>query len=290
MKIAIIGGSGKMGWWLTDFLLKEGHEVIITGRDREKLEQAGAQLGVPVTSDNTEAVSGADHILLSVSIDSFEDAVSQIAPHVRSGQVVIDITSTKVVPVEIMHRYIKKGTVLGAHPLFGPGAKSVARQNFVLTPIGKEETALAEKVKVGLEARGARIALMSPREHDDMMSLVLGLSHFIAIVAADTLLSAGKLHPMETAGSSTYKILLTLIESVLSEDPELYASIQMSLPRVAEFERLFQTRAGEWKELVENRDKSGFARRMKSLQERLEKDTPDFFKAYENMYRIIEGL
>jgi len=290
MKIAIIGGSGKMGRWLADFLLKEGHEVVITGRNREKLEEARVQLGVSITTDNTEAVREADRILLSVSIDSFKDVVRQVAPYVRSGQVVIDVTSTKAIPVEIMHRYIKNGLVLGAHPLFGPGAKSVSRQNFVLTPIGEEETALAGKVKSYLEARGAMVALMTPREHDDMMSLVLGLSHFVAIVSADTLLSVGKLHPMETAGSSTYKVLLTLIESVLSEDPELYASIQMNLPRVAEFERLFQARAGEWKDLVENRDKSGFARRMKSLKERLEQDTPNFFKAYENMYRIIEGL
>ena len=51
---------------------------------------------------------------------------------------------------------------------------------------------------------------------------------------------------LEAAGSSTYKVLLTLIESVLSEDPELYASIQMSLPHVTDFEKLFRERTGEW--------------------------------------------
>ncbi|GAI64600.1 unnamed protein product, partial [marine sediment metagenome] len=30
----------------------------------------------------------------------------------------------------------------------------------------------------------------------------------------------------------TYKVLLTLVESVLSEDPELYASLQMNLPNI----------------------------------------------------------
>jgi prephenate dehydrogenase len=290
MKIAIIGGSGKMGRWLADFLLKDGKEVVITGRNEAKLQEARHQLGVASTTDNTEAVRGADHVLLSVPIDSFEEVVKQISPHIRAGQVVIDITSTKALPVAIMHRHLKTGLVLGAHPLFGPGARSMANQNFVLTPTSDEERALAQKIKNYLEARGARVTLMTPQEHDETMSLVLGLSHFIAIVAAETLLGSGKLKPMEIAGSTTYKVLLILLESVLSEDPELYASIQMSLPRATEFERLFQKSTREWADLIESKDRQGFVRRMTSLKDSLQKVAPGFEKAYENMYRIVEGL
>jgi len=290
VRIAIIGGSGRMGQWLADFLRKDGREVIITGRNEEKLLEAGRQLVVETTTNNAEAVRGADYVLLSVPIESFEEVVGQVGPYIQTGQVVMDITSTKVFPVEIMHRYIENGLVLGAHPLFGPGARSIVSKNFVLTPTNNEEAVLADKIQKYLEGKGARVTLMTPQEHDEMMSLVLGLSHFIAIVSADTLLSAGKLHPMETAGSSTYKVLLTLIESVLSEDPELYASIQMSLPRVTEFERLFESRAREWAELVESKDRQEFARRMEALKERLEKVAPEFVKSYENMYRIVEGL
>jgi prephenate dehydrogenase len=131
---------------------------------------------------------------------------------------------------------------------------------------------------------------MTPQEHDETMSLVLGLSHFIAIVAADTLLGSGKMKPIELAGSTTYKVLLILLESVLSEDPELYASLQVNLPKVTEFERLFQNSAREWADLVESKDRQEFVRRMKALKDRLQKIAPGFEKAYENMYRIVEGL
>jgi prephenate dehydrogenase len=290
MKIAIIGGSGKMGRFFADFLLKDGREVVITGRSREKLLAAQSQLGVEIASSNAEAVRGADYVLLSVPIESFEEIVKQVSSHIQPGQVVIDITSTKVWPVEIMHKHLKTGSVLGAHPLFGPGARSIANQNFVLTPTSDEEAVLAQKVTSYLEARGARVALMTPQEHDEMMSLVLGLSHFIAIVAADTLLGSGKLEPMEDVGSTTYKVLLTMIQSVLYEDPELYATLQMSLPRVTDFEKLFQSRAKEWADLVENKDRQEFIRRMKALKDGLEEVAPDFGKAYGNMYRIVEGL
>ncbi len=279
-----------MGRWLADFFLKDGKEVVITGRNKEKLQEASQQLGVAGSTDNAKAVRGADYVLLSVPIESFEEAVKQVSPHIQTGQAVIDITSTKVLPVEIMHRHIKNGSVLGAHPLFGPGARSPANQNFVLTPTSDEEGALAQKIKNYLEARGARVTLMTPQEHDETMSLVLGLSHFIAIVAADTLLGSGKMKPIELAGSTTYKVLLILLESVLSEDPELYASLQLNLPKVTEFERLFQKSAREWADLVESQDRQEFVRRMKALKDSLQKVAPGFEKAYENMYRIVEGL
>lgn len=287
MKVAIIGGSGKMGRWFARFLLQEGKEVIITGRNQKKLREAGQQLEVEVAS-NVEAVKSADVVILSVPIDNFEEVVQQLSPYTRAGQIIVDITSIKVSPVETMHRYIKAGRVLGIHPVFGPGAKSMANQNFVLTPTNNEETTLAQKVRQYMETRGARVTMMSPAEHDEMMAVVLGLSHFIAIATADTLVSLDKLKQMAAIGGITYKVLLTLVESVISEDPELYASLQMNLPAVTEAEALFQKSSATWADLVKNRDRKEFIRRMNDLKNRLEKDNPDFGKAYENMYRIVE--
>lgn len=278
-----------MGRWFANFLLEEGKEVIITGRNERKLLEAKRQLGVEVAT-NVEAVKNADTILLSVPIDNFEKVMEQVSPHMRPEQVIIDITSIKVFPVEIMHKHIKAGLTLGTHPVFGPGARSIANQNFVLTPTNERERTLAQKVRRYLETRGAKVTLMTPQEHDEMMAVILGLSHFIAIVSADTLLSFDRLKQMEAISGITYKVLLTLVESVISEDPELYASLQMSLPNMMEIEKLFQKRGKMWADLVENKDKQEFADRMKTLRSRFEKVNPDFGKAYENMYKIVDGL
>ena len=290
MKIAIIGGSGKMGRWVADFLLKEGKEVIITGRNQKKLLEAKRQLGVEATTDNVEAVKGADAILISVPIDNFEEVVEQVSPYMRPEQVIIDITSIKVFPVETMHKHIKMGLTLGIHPVFGPGARGIANQNFVLTPTNEREGTLAQKVRGYLETRGAKVTLMTPQEHDEMMAVILGLSHFIALVSADTLLSFDKLKQMEAIGGITYKVLLTLVESVISEDPELYASLQMSLPGMTEIGKLFQSKGKVWADLVKSKDRQEFVKKMKALRSRLEEGNPDFGKAYENMYKIVDGL
>jgi prephenate dehydrogenase len=288
--VAIIGGAGKMGRWLAGFLRDDGFEVVIADPDEDARREAGRQLGVTIAGSNAEALAAARYVLLSVPIESFEGVVRELGPRVQPGQTVIDITSTKVSPVDVMHRHIRQGRVLGAHPLFGPGAASIANKNVVLTPTTDAETELAQKVAAYLGGRGARVTLMTPQEHDETMSLVLGLSHFIALVAADTLLSSGKIRPMETSGSSTYKVLLTLIESVLSEDPDLYASLQMSLPNVTDFEKLFREKTAEWADMVAAKDRGEFTRRMQAMKASLEKVAPGFVRSYEKMYRIVEGL
>ena len=289
MKVAIIGGSGKMGRWFARHLLAEGDEVVISGRTESKVMEARRELGVD-TASSVEAVKDADVILLSVPIETFEDIVAELAPHIQPEQVVVDVTSVKVMPVAAMHRHLKTRLVLGTHPLFGPGAKGITGQNFVLTPTNNEERTLAEKVRDYLETRGARVSLMTPEEHDDKMAVILGLSHFIAVVAADTLISSNKVAQPTALGGITYKVLLTLVESVISENPELYASIQMNLPGVAEIEALFQEKVAAWAEMVRKKDRGAFIRQMKTLKSRLEKDNPEFGKAYENMYRLASGL
>ncbi|MBA7540477.1 T-protein [subsurface metagenome] len=174
--------------------------------------------------------------------------------------------------------------------MFGPGAKSIMNQNFVLTPTNEEETALAQKITRYLEARGARATMMTPYEHDETMAVILGLSHFIALASADTLASFDRLKQMAAIGGSTFKVLLTLVGSVVSEDPEFYASLQMSLPNMTEIEKLFQRSSKAWGDLVKAKNRQEFVNRMSSLKNRLEKDYPDLGKAYENMYKLVEGL
>lgn len=279
-----------MGRWFASFLARDGQEVVIAGRNEKNLGKVKKQLGVEATTDLATAVKGAKVVLLSVPIDSFEGVVKQLQPHLRPGQVVLDITSVKTMPVAVMHKYLGACSVLGTHPVFGPGAKGIRHQNVVLTPTNEQEKALAEKIGRYLEGHGARVSLMSPRQHDEMIAIILGLSHFIAIVAADTLLNFKQLKQMAAVGGPTYKVLLTLAESVLTEDPELYASLQMNLPRMPEIEALFLKSSQAWLDIVKNKDKPEFVSRMNTLKEKMRRTDPDFGRSYEAMYKLLEGL
>jgi prephenate dehydrogenase len=287
VKIAVVGGAGKMGQWIARFLLAKKKDVILIDSNEDRLSAACKELQVEGTTD-LRAVSQVDLIIISVPIVAFEQTVKELSRFVRKGQTVIDITSVKVMPVDAMHRYLAGCLVLGAHPVFGPGAGGIDGHNVVLTPSSDSEQALAEKAKSFLEKRGARVELMTPAEHDRLMAVVLGLAHFVAIVSGDTLLGLDNLADMELASGVTFRVLLTLVASVLGEDPSLYASIQTHLPELPAIQKDFIEKASQWAELVKQKDSAGFVQRMTELRHKLEQSTPGGGQAYHDMYRIAE--
>lgn len=285
MKTAIVGGTGQMGRWLARFLYGEGREIVLVDRDKALVEQASRELEC-LPGEGMASVQSADAIIVSVGIDAFEEAIRELAPFTRDGQMIFDVTSVKVMPVEVMHRHIKKGTVLGTHPVFGPGARNACGHNFVLTPVNQEEECLAARVAAFLTGQGGSVRIMSPEEHDRLMAIILGLAHFISIVSANTLVDYGKLSEMAGVQGITYRALLTLVESVLSESPELYASLQMNLPHLRQAQEIFIDNARLWTDIVSRNDRQAFISRMKQLRQTFEANNPDFGKSYDNMYRL----
>jgi len=278
-----------MGQWFAGFFLAEGIEVIITDSRYNELRGTDNQLcGKLETSE--KAIAGANAVLISVPLSSFEKAIKEISPYIDREQIVIDISSIKAKTVDIMHTYIKAGSVLGVHPMFGPGAASISKKNFIVTPTTSEENELAGRVGAYLEDRGAHVSLMTPAEHDEMMAIILGLPPFIAMVTADTLLSLDKLQLTGNISGSTYKLLLMLIESVIAEDAELYASLQVALPHISKIEELFQSKVNTWAALIKDGDKDSIYKKMHKLEGKFRAIDPGFTTAYENMYKVLESL
>lgn len=267
MKVAIIG-AGKMGRWFTKFFLSEDFSVIVSDKNEEALSKIKYELKVE-TSDNIEAVKKADQILVCVPMDDFEDVLKEIHPHVQPNQVVMDICSIKEPPVKVMHRYLNTGITLGTHPMFGPAAKSIKGQNFILTPTNTKERDFAKAFKRWLEERQAKISILSPRKHDELMSIVLGLSHFLGVVISDTLFGHPDFAETKKVMGPSYKKLLALAKCVVSQDPRFYASLQMRLPRVEKIERLFCHKSMELLEIVKEKDEKAFASKISSLQAHL---------------------
>ena len=287
MRVAIIG-AGKMGRWFTRFFKDEGFSVVVSSRTRSKLEALRDEFGVELADSNVEAVEGADWVLVCVSLDGLEAVLMEIGSRIQSGQVVMDIGSIKEIPVNLLHKYVKKDITLGTHPVFGPGAKSLEGQNFVLTPVNEEEKRFAGEFKGWLEERDAKVAVTSPRRHDELMSLVLGFPHFVGLVAGDALMNNSDFVEAKQVGGASYKLLLTLVEAVSSEEPVFYSNLHMSLPEVEKIEGLFLEKVEEWLELVRHKDRSGFTRKMEQVKKRLQELDPDYERYYQVMYRLLD--
>jgi prephenate dehydratase/prephenate dehydrogenase len=267
--VAIIGAYGNMGKWFCKFFIDEGFEVTASGRRAEKLKELGKELHVRIAPSSAEAVRNADIVIVSVLMKNFEDVIKQIAPHIKRGQILIDLTSAKEEPVRIMHKYVRNAIILGTHPLFGPGASDTC-QNFVLTPTTKAESKFAKIFGGWLESKGFNVAVMSPRKHDEAMSVALCLSHFIGMAAGETWADLVTVSEFEKIAPTSFTRLFGLVENIISSDPGFYANLQVILPGVNKAEELFVQNAKRLQDVVKRKDEDGFARAMIDLKARME--------------------
>jgi prephenate dehydrogenase len=287
MRIAILG-AGKMGAWFAKFFLAEGYSVVVADRKKEKLVKLKQELAVE-TSDFAEAVEKADRVLICVSISAFEEIVKKISSAVSDGQIIMDICSIKDVPVKTMHTHLKDGLILGMHPVFGPGSTTIENKAFVLTPTNSQEEAFAKDFKKWLETKKARVFVMAPQKHDQLMSIVLGLPHFLGLVACDALLEEANYNETKDVAGTTYRMLFTLAEVAALENPELFASLQLTLPDLEKIESSFIGKANEWLNLIKQKDRAAITRKMEQLKAKLMKASDDYEQSYKTMYKMLES-
>ena len=252
MKVAVIG-AGEMGVWFTKYLLSQRVAVVVSDINAERLVQVKKELVVDV-SDNATAVENADIILLCVPISRFEDVVREIHSLLKPTQAVIDTCSIKELPVRTMHKYMGKTTVLGMHPMFGPSARRLRGRKFILTPTTSKERRFANCVKKWLEKTGGAVTIMSPKEHDELMSVVLGLSQFVGMVAYETLADIRCTKKAESVSGPSFELLSALARKVVKQNPTLYAELQVNLPRTREIEALFCNKAKKWLNLTRTKN------------------------------------
>lgn len=287
MRTAVLG-AGKMGVWYAKYCKAKGDTVVLAARNKAQLEKLGDELGVE-TADFPTAVKGADRVVICVSISSLEEVVKIIASSTHKGQAIMDICSIKQYPVEVMHKYLKDALVLGTHPVFGPGSNGVAHKAYVLTPTNPEEAAYAEEFKRWLEKEEAHVFVMTPEKHDELMSIILGFSHFVGLAVCETLIEQPSFKESKTLAGTTYRMLFTLAESVAQETPDLYANVQTKVPGLAKMEDRFIENAEQWVDLMKKKDTAEIMARMDRLRANLAKVDGNYGKSYDVMYRMLQS-
>jgi prephenate dehydrogenase len=287
MRTAVLG-AGKMGVWYAKYCKAKGDTVVLAARNAKQLSKLGDELGVE-TADFPTAVKGADRVVICVSISSLEEVVKKIALSTHKGQAIMDICSIKQYPVDVMHKYLKDALVLGTHPVFGPGSNGVAHKAYVLTPTNAEEAAYAEEFKRWLEKEEAHVFVMTPGKHDELMSIILGFSHFVGLAVCETLIEQPSFKESKTLAGTTYRMLFTLAESVAQETPDLYANVQTKVPGLAKMEDSFLKNAQQWVDLMKKKDTAEIMARMDRLRKKLAKVDGNYGKSYDMMYRMLQS-
>lgn len=278
-----------MGKWCAAFLKGDFEDITLVDTDAGRLAEVQRELEVGVSTE-PRAVRGADVVLTAVPLATFEQVVQELEPYVSPGQLLIDISSLKVPTMAVLHRHLRQASVLGVHPMFGPGARGVRNRNVLVTPDNSAEEPLAGRVGAYLKGKGAKVTVISPEEHDELMGLVLGLPSFVAMAAADTLVDSNRLGLLKNVSGTSFRLLLLLVEAVLSQDEQLYGTMQMTSASMQHTQQSFGRSVIRWTDLFGRRDQSHYASLVTRLKAGLRQSDPEFEKAYQHMYDLLDAL
>jgi NADPH-dependent F420 reductase len=91
MKIAIIG-AGKVGKALATSSLRAGHEVTLSATNPERAAAAATATGATAAQSNTDAVKGAEIVIVAVPYDKLGEVFRGLGSSV-DGKIVIDATN-----------------------------------------------------------------------------------------------------------------------------------------------------------------------------------------------------
>ncbi|KCZ73280.1 prephenate dehydrogenase [Candidatus Methanoperedens nitroreducens] len=262
MKILIIGGTGETGRWFAKFYKKHGFDVIIWGINQKK--EIAQELGVKFADDLDREITTSDIVMISVPINITEKTIEEIAPKMPQESLLMDITSIKTGPIEAMKKYAPADVeILGTHPMFGPSIPDIRGQIVIFTPIEGRSSRWFPLIRGMYEDNGAHIEVMGAVQHDKMMAVVQGLTHF-AYISIGSVFSELEFDVAQSRRfmSPMYDIMLDLVGRILAQNPYLYAMIQMN-PEVAGVHKAYINRCNLMAEIVRDRDIEGFVDLMK---------------------------
>ena len=92
MKVGIIGGSDGLGKTLI-YYFRDEFDVYISGRNHVKGKKVADEMNAIYIESNTELANISDILVISVPIQHTSDVIREVAPFMKEGSLMIDVTS-----------------------------------------------------------------------------------------------------------------------------------------------------------------------------------------------------
>jgi chorismate mutase/prephenate dehydrogenase len=251
--IGIIGGTQGMGAFLARVFFAGGFAVETMG------------LGEGPTA--IEVASRNDLVVVAVPIDVTVKVIQEIAPHVKPGACIADVTSIKRAPLEAMLAAAPEAVeVVGTHPMFGPHGVDFDRQKVVLCR-GRGDKGY-ERLKRLFETFGAETIEATAEEHDAQMALIQVLIHEKTMVLGSVLerLKADLGRSLQFA-SPIYRTELAMIGRMFSQHAELYADILTVNPEAHRLSHVFEQEAAHFARAIAMSDRETVVKRFRQVAE-----------------------
>ncbi|TVQ34210.1 MAG: prephenate dehydrogenase/arogenate dehydrogenase family protein [Wenzhouxiangella sp.] len=215
----VIGGAGRLGGWLADFLDNQGFRVLLADPALDDEPDEGRY------SDWLKAPATVDLTVVACPIAVSKGIIETLAERRQPG-LVLEVASVKSGLIDTLRRCAANGlSICAAHPMFGPDTRLLAGRNVLLMDVGC--AAAVDGARALFDDTMAEVHEIDIERHDRLMALVLGLSHALNIAFFSALARSGlSADELNAAASTTFARQLTIARDVAAENPALYFEIQ----------------------------------------------------------------
>lgn len=221
----VIGGAGRLGQWLVNFLDAQGHDVAIADPKIGATDGESSKCASQVVSDWKEAGSDFDVIVLATPPGISQTIILDLMAD-SCKALVFDVASIKSPLISTLAKAAQGGmNICSMHPMFGPSTALLSGRHVLVMDVGcPKAVEEAKKLFVDTMAQTVEIPLET---HDRLMALVLGLSHLINLVFVTALLQINvPADELAELSSTTFERQLRISRDVVNESPTLYYEIQ----------------------------------------------------------------
>ena len=259
MNVGIIGGTDGLGKTLV-YYFRDEFEVYISGRDHDKGRKVADELNVNYIESNAGLANISDMLIVSVPIQHTSSVIREVARFMKSGSVMVDVTSIKEEPTRVMGEVLPDSVeYIPTHPVFGPRTTTLDNQVIVLTADKKGKW--YDRVYDYLKAKNMRIIETTAEKHDFMMSIVQVLTHFSFISTASAIEKLSvDLTETEDYESPIYNLMIDMIARIVSQNPYLTYNIQSMNRNGPHIRNTFADAVNELKEVINNSDEEEFVK------------------------------
>jgi len=162
----LIGGTGNFGRFVRRIISPWASAVVWSRR-----------LG----DESFKKILNEKIIVFSIPAHALKDVLLLLKGKIKKDVVLVDLSSVKIFPEKIIHKYFPENPFLSLHPLFGPeSAKNGVKDLPVIVCKKGNNKIINCIIKLISEKLKVKLINMTAEEHDKQMAYVQGLSHFIS--------------------------------------------------------------------------------------------------------------
>lgn len=283
--LAIIG-TGKMGLWFCNYFSnKNNFNISLYDKRKINLDLKKYPYNITVCKSLETCVRNADIVIVCVPIRITIAVVNKCIPIMKKGACIVEITSLKTDIFDSLLKIPDHLVPLSIHPMFGPGAKQLRDTKILIIPVRNKRK--EQRLVKSLFNEAKTIVIKSPKYHDALMAVILGMVYYVNLLLGVTL-SNENITLLKKFSGTTFYLQALLLESILTDNSALISSLLADNKELLKYLKKFNEESSKLFSML-TKNKVELEKRINKIKKNYP-NKRNIVSSYEKMYSILTEI